>query len=298
MINKSEVISVLYGAIEAGGTKFRCAAFDESLHIVDTCSIPTHSPLPTVDEVIRFFQKYEIRAIGVGAFGPIDLKKGSGTYGVITTTPKTEWQGFPFYSFFREHYPVPIAMATDVGAAAYGEYTARKKSHQDIENLIYVTVGTGIGAGVIYQGQILQGNHHPEMGHFILKRKDADQFPSVCPYHCDCLEGLASGISLKQRYGLMPSEMENREDIWNLEGYYLAQAIYDYTLAFSPDMIILGGGVSHQPLLLPSIQKHFEEINRRYLNYPKLSAGDYLVMPVLGDDSALYGGAVLAMEEA
>lgn len=289
---------MLFGAIEAGGTKFRCAVYDENLHIADTCSIPTKSPLSTMDEIIRFCKHYDLRAMGVGAFGPIDLKKGSVTYGIITTTPKTEWQGFPIYSYLKEHYKVPIVMTTDVGAAAYGEYTARKIHQPGIENLIYVTVGTGIGAGVIYQGRILQGNHHPEMGHFILKRKDSDSFPSVCPFHDDCLEGLASGVSLQQRYGLLPSGMENRKDIWDLEGYYLAQAFYDYTLSFSPEMIIIGGGVSHQPLLLPSIRKHFEEINHRYLRYPQLSDSDFLTMPALGDDSALYGGAVLAMEEA
>jgi len=285
-----------FGAIEGGGTKFRCAVLNFSFDIIDSIIIKTTTPIETLSKIIMYFKIYRIKSIGIGSFGPINLDKSDKDYGMITSTPKLEWQNFNIYQYLEENLNVKLFINTDVVTAAIGEYYHLKQ--KKINNLIYITVGTGIGAGVIYQGKVLQGMHHSEMGHFILNRRDDDKYASTCQYHSNCLEGLASGVALNTRYNLSHTEITNVDEIWDLEGYYLAQAIYNYTLTLSPQKIIIGGGVSNQKKLFTYIKKHFIEINNKYFNYKSLeNIDDFIISPTLKGDSGIVGAAILAAGE-
>ncbi|MCK9537089.1 MAG: ROK family protein [Bacilli bacterium] len=285
---------MLYGAIEAGGTKFRSAIYQDE-KIIDELTVATTTPEVTLKPIIAFFSNYKIKALGLGAFGPVILNRESPDFGLITQTPKEKWRNFNIYRYFVEKLNVPICLDTDVGVAALGEYYAYRSR---VNHLLYVTVGTGIGVGVIKNGIILRGAHHPELGHLLIARRGDDKYPSVCPYHDNCIEGLASGSSLTARYHLSPSQLADREDIWDLEGYYLAQAFLGYTLAFAPERIVIGGGVSAQARLLPNIRKHFTKLNNGYYIYPQLSNPDlYITLPLTGNNAGIYGAYCLVRGE-
>ena len=280
----------MLGAIEAGGTKFVCAVGDEKGTIVERIQIPTTVPEETMPQVIAFFEKYDVEAIGIGSFGPIDVNVESPTYGYITSTPKSGWKDYPFVQTMKEEFGVPIGFNTDVNAAALGE--ASFGAAKGLDSCLYITVGTGIGAGAIVQGQLLQGWSHPEMGHIILRRHPNDGFEGKCPYHGDCLEGLAAGPAIESRWGEKGVNLVDRPEVWDLEGYYLAQALMQYILILSPKKIILGGGVSHQEAVFAAIYKYLPELLNDYVSLPELS--DYIVRPGLGDDAGITGALMLA----
>ena len=282
---------MLYGAIEAGGTKFRSAVYENG-KIIDELTVPTTTPNETLDKVITFFASYSLESLGIGAFGPIIIDQTNPDFGLITQTPKVKWRNFNVLQYIKERITIPIYLNTDAGVAALGEYWAYEGK---VKNLIYITVGTGIGGAIITDGHIYAGAHHPELGHFLIMRKKNDYHPSVCPYHDNCLEGLASGSSLASRYQLSHSQMGEREDIWDLEGYYLAQAFFDYALAFSPDKIIIGGGVSAQKKLLPAVRKYFVRMNNNYFVYDQLKdPNTFIVTPLMGNNAGLFGAYCLA----
>jgi fructokinase len=280
----------MLGAIEAGGTKFVCAVGDEKGAIVERMQIPTTVPEETMPQVIAFFKKYDVEAIGIGSFGPIDVNVESPTYGYITSTPKPGWKDYPFVQTMKEAFGVPIGFNTDVNAAALGE--ASFGAAKGLDSCLYITVGTGIGAGAIVQGQLLQGWSHPEMGHILLRRHPNDTFQGKCPYHGDCLEGLAAGPAIEARWGEKGVNLVDRPEVWDLEGYYLAQALMQYILILSPKKIILGGGVSHQEAVFAAIYKYLPELLNDYVSLPELS--DYIVRPGLGDDAGITGALMLA----
>ncbi|MDR6121411.1 fructokinase [Bacillus sp. SLBN-46] len=280
----------MLGAIEAGGTKFVCAVGDEKGAIVERIQIPTTVPEETMPQVIAFFKKYVVEAIGIGSFGPIDVNVESPTYGYITSTPKPGWKDYPFVQTIKEAFGVPIGFNTDVNAAALGE--ASFGAAKGLDSCLYITVGTGIGAGAIVQGQLLQGWSHPEMGHILLRRHPNDGFEGKCPYHGDCLEGLAAGPAIEARWGEKGVNLVDRPEVWDLEGYYLAQALMQYILILSPKKIILGGGVSHQEAVFAAIYKYLPELLNDYVSLPELS--DYIVRPGLGDDAGITGALMLA----
>ncbi|MEH7302191.1 ROK family protein [Neobacillus drentensis] len=280
----------MLGAIEAGGTKFVCAVGDEKGTIVERIQIPTTVPEETMPQVIAFFEKYDVEAIGIGSFGPIDVNVESPTYGYITSTPKPGWKDYPFVQRMKEAFGVPIGFNTDVNAAALGE--ASFGAAKGLDSCLYITVGTGIGAGAIVQGQLLQGWSHPEMGHILLRRHPNDGFEGKCPYHGDCLEGLAAGPAIESRWGEKGVNLVDRPEVWDLEGYYLAQALMQYILILSPKKIILGGGVSHQEAVFAAIYKYLPELLNDYVSLPELS--DYIVRPGLGDDAGITGALMLA----
>lgn len=287
---------MLYGAIEAGGTKFRCAVAISSGEIMKAKTIPTTDVETTMNEIVKFFLPFHIEDLGIGCFGPLCLEKNDSNYGMILDTPKRNWKYFNIYNYLVEKMKVNVHINTDVVTSAFGEYYYG--FHEKFQNIIYFTIGTGIGAGIIYQGRILKGKHHTEMGHVILTKKEDDKYESSCIFHKNCLEGLASGVALNKRYGLSHKELESRDDIWDLEGYYLAQGILNYCLALAPEKIIIGGGVSHQPKLLDSIKKHFVELNNGYYNYKELNDIDnFIINPILKDDSGLYGAIALAAKK-
>lgn len=280
----------MLGGIEAGGTKFVCAVGDEKGTIVDRIQIPTTTPDETIPKVIEFFKKYPIEAIGIGSFGPIDVNRESPTYGYITSTPKPGWKDYPFVQGFEDEFGVPIGFNTDVNAAALGEATFG--AAKGLDSCLYITVGTGIGAGALVQGQMLQGHSHPEMGHILVRRHPEDPYQGRCPYHGDCLEGLAAGPAIKERWGQKGIELVDRNEVWELEGYYIAQALMQYILILSPKKIILGGGVMNQKQVFPSIYQHLKESLRNYVSLPELSA--YIVSPGLGNDAGITGALLLA----
>lgn len=286
----------MYGVIEAGGTKFVCAVGDDDLNIIQRVSFPTTTPEITMPLVIAFFKEYgqALKSIGVGSFGPIDLAVQSPTYGFITSTPKLPWQNFDFVGLLKRELQVPVTWTTDVNAAAYGEYMAG--AGKGLSSLVYYTIGTGVGGGGIQKGQFIQGFSHPEMGHQLLRRHPADTYQGNCPFHGDCLEGLAAGPAIEKRLGIKGSNLPTEDAYWEIEADYLAQCAYNTTLLFSPEMIIFGGGVMKQDQLLPKIRSRFQELLQGYVQTPDMS--QYIQRPQLGDNSGTIGCLALAKEVA
>lgn len=282
----------MLGAIEAGGTKFVCAVGEESGKIIERIQIPTTVPEETMAEVIQFFKKYDIEAIGIGSFGPIDVNTESPTYGFITSTPKIAWKDYPLVRVIKETFSVPVGFNTDVNAAALGEATFG--AAKGLDSCLYITVGTGIGAGAIVQGKLLQGLSHPEMGHILVRRHRDDRYEGKCPYHHDCFEGLAAGPGIEERWGDKGINLVERTEVWDLEGYYIAQALMQYILILSPRKIILGGGVMNQKQVFSYIYKYLPEFNKNYVSLPDLS--DYIVSPGLGDLAGITGSLLLAYQ--
>jgi fructokinase len=280
----------MLGAIEAGGTKFVCAVGNDRGQIIERIQIPTTIPAETMPQVIEFFKKYPITSIGVGSFGPIDVIKESPTYGYITSTPKPGWNHYPLVQVLKEAFSVPVGFNTDVNAAALGEATFG--AAKGLDSCLYITVGTGIGAGAIVQGELLQGLSHPEMGHILVRRHPDDPYKGKCPYHHDCLEGLAAGPAIENRWGAKGNQLVDQVEVWELEGYYLAQALMQYILILSPKKIILGGGVMKQKQVFTFINRYLEEFINGYAALPELT--DYIVSPGLGDNAGITGALMLA----
>lgn len=280
----------MYGAIEAGGTKFVCAVSDENLEIIERVTIKTSTPDKTFKAVFKLFDRYSLKSIGIGSFGPINVKKNSTKYGYITSTPKKNWSQTDFVGVFKERYQVPIEWTTDVNAAALGEYTLG--AAQDKKSCVYLTVGTGFGGGAIMNDQLLEAFNHPEMGHFYPRRHERDDYVGNCIFHGDCLEGLASGPAIEARYGISAKELAEDHEAWEIEAHYLAQAAMTYTTILRPECIIFGGGVMEQKHLFPKIYKKFQAIMADYLELPAIEK--YILSPGLGEKSGILGSLLLA----
>lgn len=286
-----------FGALEAGGTKMVCAIGDSQGNILKRVSIPTRTPQETMPAMLEFFRGEEISALGIGCFGPIDLDRSSPTYGYITSTPKLSWQNYPIVQAFQDALGVPVGFDTDVNAAALGEATWG--CAQDVPSSIYITVGTGVGVGVIIDGKPHHGMIHPEGGHILLGRHPEDPMVgSSCPFHDNCLEGLAAGPSLERRWGKKGVELSDDPRVWKLEAHYIAQAIVNYILVLSPHRIVVGGGVMHQEQMLPLIRR---EVARQMNGYLQGKAMDdlahYIVGVSLNDNQGVMGAVKLAMDE-
>lgn len=282
----------LYGAIEAGGTKFVCAVADENLNIVKRVSIPTTVPEKTMNDVFMFFRKYELQAMGVASFGPIDVNRDSDTYGYITNTPKKGWKNYNFLGDLKQQFHIPYAWTTDVNGAAYGEL--KKGAAQNESSCVYLTVGTGIGGGIVTNGKVIEGYGHPEIGHIIVRRHPEDKYTGNCPFHHDCLEGLAGGPAIEARNGVKPYDIPKDDKAWKIEAYYLAQACVDLTLVLSPEKLVFGGGVSKQSQLFPMVRESFKKQMNDYVSTPNLQ--DYIVPAKLGDNAGITGCFLLAKE--
>ena len=283
----------MYGAIEAGGTKFVLSVGDEALEIIDQLTIPTVSPEKTIPLVIEFFKQFEnnLLAIGIGSFGPIDVNPESSTYGFITQTPKLKWRNYDFLGNIQKAFPnVKTAWTTDVNASAYGEYAVR----DGVENLVYYTVGTGVGGGGVKQGKFVEGISHPEMGHIPVKKHADDSFDGHCPSHGDCLEGLASGPAVEARLGKSAKDVPADDPYWDIQAYYIAQSAYTTTLLLAPEMIIYGGGVMKVEGLLEKVRLAFDKLNQGYMSTPDLEK--YIVSPKLEDSAATIGCFAMAKE--
>jgi fructokinase len=278
------------GAIEAGGTKFVCATGNEHLNINQRVAFPTTTPEETLARTIAFFQENRVDALGIGSFGPIDLKPQSATYGYVTSTPKPGWADTDFLGTVRTALDVPAAWTTDVNEAAFGEMTLGASQADDTS--IYVTIGTGIGAGIVNRHNLYIGRTHPEVGHFILNRQLDDTMISTCPYHENCAEGLAAGPAVNKRAGIPAKDVPADDSLWKTEANYIAQLCVDLTLAYAPDKIILNGGVMHQTQLYDLVRSEFTELINGYVSTPPLN--DYIVPAGLGEESGVIGGLALA----
>lgn len=284
----------MYESIEAGGTKFVCAIGNNKLEILDRASFPTTTPDKTMKQVIDFFNPYQERleSIGVGSFGPIDLNRKSETYGYITSTPKLAWQNFDFVGTLKKHFDVPIAWTTDVNAACYGEYVSG--NGKGLNSVVYYTVGTGIGGGALQNGVFVEGFSHPEMGHMLVKRHPEDPFSGNCPFHHDCLEGMAAGPAIEKRTGTKGQDLSSDDPVWEIEADYIAQCAYNTTLMFAPDIIIFGGGVMKQDHMEKKVQEKFAKLINGYVNTPAVE--EYIVTPKLGDNAGTIGCLALAQD--
>lgn len=287
---------MLYGGIEAGGTKFiLTVAESPTAPSVETISIPTTTPDETIGKSIEFFRKHKLSALGIASFGPVDLKPGSPTYGYVTATPKPGWQNTDVRSPFLQEFNIPIGFDTDVNAAALGEW--RYGAAQGVDSVAYMTIGTGIGGGAIINGQMLHGLVHPEQGHITVRRHPDDQFEGHCPYHKDCLEGMACGPAIQARWGKTASHLPPDHQAWEFESYYLAQAICTWVYILSPQKIILGGGVMHQQHLFPRIRQYVQQLLNNYIQTPSITTeaiNTFIIPPGLPDRSGAVGALELA----
>ena len=276
------------GALEAGGTKMVCAIGDENGRIEEQRSIPTRTPEETMPELIAYFQKKNIEVLGVAAFGPVGVNPDAPKYGWILDTSKLAWRQYPLLEKLQTALSVPIGLDTDVNGSCLGEMTYG--AAKGLKNVIYITVGTGIGAGIAVDGKLIHGMLHPEAGHILIAPQAGDEEHCICPYHTQCLEGLAAGPSIEKRWGKKATELADRAEVWELESEYLAQAIVNYIMLVSPQRIIMGGGVMHQQQLFPLIRRKVSEKVNGYIQTPELKDMEHYIVPAsLKDNQGIMG---------
>lgn len=293
-----------FGAVEAGGTKFVCAIGDGNGQILAELRFPTTDPVSTLAAVRDFFGERRgshgaLSAIGVGSFGPVILDRKSAKYGFIGKTPKPGWSDVDIVGMLTREFSCPVGFDTDVNAAALAEH--RWGASQDIANLVYLTVGTGIGGGVLIDGAPLHGLMHPEIGHVYPRRHPFDtRFPGICPFHGDCLEGLASGPAILARCGADLSNLDAAHVQWEIQADYLGQLCAQLVLTLSPQRIIMGGGVMAQERLFPDIRQRLLHWLGGYIDRLEI-LGDidhYVVPPTLGANAGVLGALALAIGAA
>lgn len=290
------------GGIEAGGTKFVCAVGTGPDDLRDEIRFSTTTPAETIGQAIQFFQAQESRhgkltAIGIAAFGPLDPEPASATYGYITTTPKPGWANANFVGAIQQAFAVPVGFDTDVNGAALGEW--RWGAAQDVNTFIYLTIGTGVGGGAMVNGRLLHGLVHPEMGHISLVHDWAkDSYAGRCPYHGDCLEGMAAGPAIGERWGVKGQELPPNHPAWELEADYLAQALRNFICTLSPQRIIMGGGVMEQPQLFPLVRQKTRDYLKGYVQHPAIleQIDSYIVPPGLGNRAGVLGAIALGQQ--
>jgi len=289
-------MSELLGGVETGGTWCVCALGRGPHEIVAEERFPTTDPAATLGRIVEFFRSHPApAAIGIGSFGPVDLNRRSPTWGYVTSTPKPGWQHVAVAGVVREQLGVRVAFDTDVNSAAVGEH--RWGAGRGVRELCYLTVGSGIGAGLLLEGRPVHGLVHPEMGHMRIPHdRERDSFAGRCPMHGDCWEGLASGPALAERWGSDPGRLEADHPAWDLEAEYLALGILSIILVASPERVIVGGGVMEHPSLLAMVRRRLPDLLAGYLETPRLGEeiDDYLVPPELGDRAGVLGAIALA----
>ncbi|MEG1678273.1 MAG: ROK family protein [Clostridia bacterium] len=282
------------GALEAGGTKMVLGVFDEQGTELERLTVPTEAPEKTMPKMVDFLRSFELDALGVGSFGPLDLNPESPTYGCITTTPKIAWRGYPLLTGLLDGRKIPSAIDTDVNAAVIAEVA--QGAAQGCQNAVYITVGTGVGGGVCVGGQTVHGMLHPEVGHMLLRPHPSDPNPrGVCPYHDGCLEGLAAGPAIGARIGGDARDLPDDHPTFDIEAYYLAQMCVNLILTLSPERIILGGGVMQRQSLFPKVRKEVLRLLNGYVQTPQVLAhmDEYIVAPKLFPVSGLVGSYLI-----
>lgn len=286
----------MLGAIEAGGTKFVCGIGTGPEDLV-TAQFPTSAPEVTLENVIAFFKSSAERldAFGIGSFGPVDLDEASPAYGHITSTPKPGWANFDLVGAIRAAFGIPVGFDTDVNAAILGEATWG--AARGLSDAVYLTIGTGIGGGALVHGQVVHGLVHPEMGHLRIPHDlTRDPFPGCCPFHGDCLEGLACGPAMQMRWGTPAALLPPEHPAWELEAHYLALGLVNLMVALSPRRILLGGGVMQQPHLFALIRKEFSQLLNGYVQHPEIieRLHSFIQPPQLASRAGILGALALA----
>lgn len=281
----------LIGALEAGGTKMVCATGFEDGTIVEREEIPTTGPEDSIGPICQWFAKKGVSAVGIGAFGPTAVNPASPDYGHILETPKTAWRHFDLLGSLRGALGVPCGYDTDVNVACLGEVTFG--AAQGLGNVVYLTVGTGVGAGVMVDGNLIHGMLHPEAGHIYVAADPSDPLAEhgECPYHKNCLEGLIGGPAIAKRWdGKRASDLVDDPAAMDLLANYLGQALMTYTLCYSPERIIVGGGVAdHTPIVSLARRKAAEYLNG-YIDTPQVHNIDaYIVNNSLDGNQGIMG---------
>ncbi len=247
-----------------------------------------------MQEIYDFFKGKNIEALGIGCFGPLELNREKEKYGFITSTPKLAWADFDILGSLKNHLNVPVEISTDVSGAALGEITFGDYKGED--TLLYITVGTGIGGGYVINGKIHNGMLHPEMGHILINKDPKDSFEGSCPYHGNCLEGMASGPANEKRTGMKGTDIPDDHESFDYIASYMAEALMSYILVLSPTRIVLGGGVMGRTQMLPKIRSILSEKMNGYLKTYQLSNLEhYIVSPSLGTESGIRGALALAL---
>jgi len=290
----------LYGGVEGGGTKFVCVVGTGPDDVRAEVRLATTSPEETIGRAVAFFREQQVRlgplaGIGIGSFGPVDLAPASRRFGFITSTPKPGWANVDLAGPFRHSLGLPVVFDTDTNAAALGEWCWG--AAQKLDTFVYLTIGTGIGGGGLVGGQLMHGLVHPEMGHLRLPRDSvADPFPGVCPFHGDCLEGLASGPALLERWGRAAETLPPGHAGWALEARYLALAVVNFICTLSPQRIVMGGGVMEQAHLFPLVRSDVKALLNDYVRAPEIleDIDRYIVPPALGARAGVLGALALA----
>ena len=292
--------SKFFGGIEGGGTKFVCMVGRSPDDVLDETRFPTTTPEETIGKAIAFFAPHvhagRLASIGFASFGPVDLHSDSPTFGYITTTPKPGWAHSDMIGRLRKEFKLPVAFELDVNAAAYGEYYWASENRSR-DPLVYFTIGTGIGAGVISDGKLIHGLVHPEAGHMRIPHNwQTDPYGGYCTYHNDCFEGLAAGPAMNARWGQRAETLPAGHPAWELEAAYIALAMNNVVCMLSPKRIILGGGVMQQAHLFPLGRQKLTQYLNSYIQSPALlkQMDDFLIPPVLGGRSGVLGAIALA----
>ena len=303
----------LFGGIDAGGTKFLCAVGSSPDHIEDMTIIPTTHQEETLGRVVAFFQHHEKRlaGLGVSCFGPLNRVRGTKGYGSLINSPKDGWKTADIAGYLCKRLPaIPFSIDTDVNGAALAE--RRWGVAKALENLAYVTVGTGVGVGIMSNGTLVSGRGHPELGHFKVPRHVDDppySFAGLCPYHRDCLEGLTAGPALRARFNNTPPEqLSNESPIWPVVADYLAHLSTVLILTFSLDCVVFGGGIMKREILFPMVRRATKEKLNGYLSDP-LYNGNFqsvirrseFLVPLAGRpniNAGVLGGFILAAQAA
>lgn len=293
---------MLYGGIEAGGTKFVCAVGSGPGQILAETRFPTTLPDETLARAVQFFVEQQklfgpLAAIGIAAFGPLDLDPKSPSFGEIAATPKPNWAHYNIKRTVEQALGKPVVLDTDVNGAALGEW--RWGAGQGLDCLVYLTIGTGVGGGLLMNGRLAHGLLHPEMGHILLPHdRTVDPYPGGCPFHGDCLEGLAAGASMEKRWGQRAETLPPDHPAWELEAGYIAAALMNYIVTISPQRLILGGGVMAMPGLLPMVRSKVRALLNNYVLSPHILDDQlleqYIVAPGLGNQAGVLGALALA----
>ncbi|HYP07721.1 MAG TPA: ROK family protein [Bryobacteraceae bacterium] len=287
-----------FGGIEAGGTKFVCA-IGQGPDNLRTIRIPTTTPQETIGRAVEFFRESNValQSVGIASFGPVDLIGGSPTFGFITSTPKPGWRDVDLAGQVERALGVPVAFDTDVNGAVLAE--TQWGAARGLTDALYLTVGTGVGGGAIVGGRLVHGMLHPEMGHIRIPHDHAaDPYRGSCPYHGDCLEGLACGLAMEERWGARAESLESGHPAWDLEAHYLALGLATWVCTLSPQRIVVGGGVGSRPDLLVLVRQKLAELLNGYVRTPQVLSAmhEYVVAPGLGEHSGVLGAIALAMQ--
>jgi len=289
----------LYGGIEGGGTKFACIVARSPQDILAETRFPTTTPGETLEQVINFFKPHaaNLASMGFSSFGPLSLDPASPTYGHVTATPKPGWSGADILGPIRQAFQLPVAFELDVNAAAYGEWYWVEENRA-CDPLVYFTIGTGIGAGIVANGRLVHGLVHPEAGHIRIPHDwTIDPFPGACPFHGDCFEGLATGPALAARWKIKGENLPDDHPAWILEAEYIAEAMANVIYLLSPQRIVLGGGVMQRKNLFQRIHQRVQEILNGYIASPVITENieTLIVPPALDNRSGVLGAIALAI---